>query len=644
MVTLDGTIGDGAAGLEAVRGIFAVPRHTWFLRGAAGLALAVAAAGGGVGAGVWLSSHDAAGVAVQATQAHHAPAPIPTKPMLRTPAVPSRAILKVSGQAAGVANWSWVPSPTVTLHVRLSGVGTGVPVHAEAEIEPAGVPFSGVPTASSGAIALSLKQEATQAVILSGLRDATLYHWQVREVAANGRAGGWTVPGVFGVSTNSPYMPRLAATNVHVGGWSTARKVFFRWAPTGSSAPIAGFRYAIVREGVALDTMHPQWTTMSGTVLAVSHWREGRWELLLQTLDAAGRQSPTAVIPFALVYHGPAIPSLVAANPPQAVASNAVTPVIAWRAAPRVVPVSGYQYAAVPGDVATAAGVAWTDTTATSMPLPGLADGSWTVFVRSVNVAGLRSRALRWTFTLDRRVPKLSAPHLSAKTFTEPVQRVVAGLTLDKASKVSFTVFKAGSTTPITTRSLGLRSPGPVSGVNWNGTTTPNHLAPAGKYWMAIDAVDAVGNKTEVKTGVFSLQSKRILISIAKEALWAYDGNKQVYYTLVSNGGPDTPTLPGIFHIEAKVPNMVFHSPWPKGSPLYYAPSPTNYAMLYNADGGYFIHDSPWRSNYGPGSNSLAGQPGGNFTGTHGCTNVPLSTMAELYSWADMGTLIQIVP
>jgi len=101
--------------------------------------------------------------------------------------------------------------------------------------------------------------------------------------------------------------------------------------------------------------------------------------------------------------------------------------------------------------------------------------------------------------------------------------------------------------------------------------------------------------------------------------------------------------LPGIFHVEAKIPNMVFHSPWPKGSPLYYPPSPTNYAMLYNANGGYFIHDSPWRSNYGPGSNSVAGTPGGNFTGTHGCTNVPLSAMTEFYSWTDVGTLVQVV-
>ena len=368
------------------------------------------------------------------------------------------------------------------------------------------------------------------------------------------------MPALFGVSINSPFMPTLAATNVNVGGWSTARKLLFRWAPTGSSAPIAGFRYAIVRQDVTLQTMQPSWTTVSGTVLTVPKWREGRWELLLQTIDATGRQSQTAVIPFSLAYTGAAIPTTLAANPPEGTASNVDVPALIWAKPTGVVPVSSYQYAVVPGDVPTADGVEWSNTSAMGLTLPGLKDGAWTVFVRSVNAVGLHSKPLRWFFTLDRVAPRISTPKVLINTITEPVQRVVVGATLDKASTLSFTVYQAGSNQPVTTRELGMRSPGPISGVNWNGTTTPNHLAAGGKYWMAIDAVDAVGNTTEVKTGVFTVQTKRILISIKKEALWAYDGTKQVYHTLVSNGGPDTPTLPGIFHVEAKVPNMVFIS------------------------------------------------------------------------------------
>jgi hypothetical protein len=608
----------------------------------------VATAGGAIGAGFWLSSHDSVGAAsppaVIAPQ-HVAPIVKPAlKPHPAVPGLPSRAILSAPGQSGGVANWGWSPSPTVTVKVNLSGLGAGTPVLAQAEIQTEGTDFSGIPTVSGQALSLSSAQSAVQPLVFSGLHDGTLYHWRVREITADGRAGKWTEPAVFGVSVNSPFMPSLAATNVNVGGWSTTRKLLFRWAPTGSSAPITGFRYAIVRQGVALATMRPSWTTVSGTVLMVPKWREGQWELLLQTIDATGRQSQTAVIPFALAYTAAAVPTTLAANPPQATVGNAEVPALIWAKSTGVVPISGYQYAVVPGNVPTADGVAWSDTADSGLTLPGLKDGAWTVFVRSVSVVGLHSKPLRWSFTLDRRAPRISAPKLSANTMTEPVQRVAVGLTLDKASTVRFTVYQAGSNLPVTSRSLGMRSPGPISGVNWNGTTTPNHLAAGGAYWMAIDAVDPVGNTTEVKTGVFTVQTKRIFISIKKEALWAYDGNKQVYHTLVSNGGPDTPTLPGIFHIEAKVPNMIFNSPWPKSSPLYYPPSPTNFAMLYNADGGYFLHDAPWRSNYGPGSNSVAGQPGGNFTGTHGCTNVPFTTMAELYKWADIGTLVQIVP
>ena len=50
--------------------------------------------------------------------------------------------------------------------------------------------------------------------------------------------------------------------------------------------------------------------------------------------------------------------------------------------------------------------------------------------------------------------------------------------------------------------------------------------------------------------------------------------------------------------------------------------------MLYD-DGGYFIHDAPWRTVYGPGANVTSG--------THGCVNVPLSTTALLYEWAAVG-------
>ena len=55
--------------------------------------------------------------------------------------------------------------------------------------------------------------------------------------------------------------------------------------------------------------------------------------------------------------------------------------------------------------------------------------------------------------------------------------------------------------------------------------------------------------------------------------------------------------------------------------------------MLF-ADDGYFLHDSPHRTVYGPGANLT--------NGTHGCVNIPIAAMSQLYRWASVGTTVVI--
>ena len=121
------------------------------------------------------------------------------------------------------------------------------------------------------------------------------------------------------------------------------------------------------------------------------------------------------------------------------------------------------------------------------------------------------------------------------------------------------------------------------------------------------------------------------MVSLATQSLTAYENGKVVATTVVATGRPALPTLPGTFHIKAKDTPYQFISPWPKSSPYWYASAWVKYAMLYE-DGGYFIHDAPWRTVYGPGANLT--------NGTHGCVNVPLSTMTFLYKWASVGTTV----
>jgi len=126
---------------------------------------------------------------------------------------------------------------------------------------------------------------------------------------------------------------------------------------------------------------------------------------------------------------------------------------------------------------------------------------------------------------------------------------------------------------------------------------------------------------------------KLILISLSRQVLTAYQDGTAVLTTYVATGRPALPTPPGVYHIFAKYSPYKFISPWPYGSPYWYPSAWTNWAMEF-IGGGYFIHDAPWRSWYGPGANI--------YNGTHGCVNVPYSPMSFLWKWAPIGTTVVV--
>ena len=126
---------------------------------------------------------------------------------------------------------------------------------------------------------------------------------------------------------------------------------------------------------------------------------------------------------------------------------------------------------------------------------------------------------------------------------------------------------------------------------------------------------------------------KLIVISLSRQVLTAYQDGAAVMTTFVATGRPQLPTPPGVYRIFARYSPYKMISPWPYGSPYWYPDSWTNWAMEF-AGGGYFIHDAPWRSWYGPGSNI--------YNGTHGCVNVPYSQMSFLWNWAPVGTTVVV--
>jgi hypothetical protein len=152
----------------------------------------------------------------------------------------------------------------------------------------------------------------------------------------------------------------------------------------------------------------------------------------------------------------------------------------------------------------------------------------------------------------------------------------------------------------------------------------------------ARDHARAAKNAADVK---FNLAvygpGKVIVISLAAQELEALQDGVVLQDTLITSGRPALPTPPGNWTVTAKYTPYEMVSPWPKSSPFYYNPSWIRWAMLFH-EGGYFIHDAPWRYHYGPGSDS-------EFGGTHGCVNVPATTMSWLFGWTDIGTKVAVL-
>ncbi|MFN2568845.1 MAG: L,D-transpeptidase [Candidatus Dormibacteria bacterium] len=126
---------------------------------------------------------------------------------------------------------------------------------------------------------------------------------------------------------------------------------------------------------------------------------------------------------------------------------------------------------------------------------------------------------------------------------------------------------------------------------------------------------------------------KAIVIGLAGQDLTACQDGTAVSSTLVTTGRPELPTPTGTTAVLRKSSPWVMRSPWGRGSRYWYPPSHVDFVLWFR-EGGYGIHDAPWRDAYGPGTERQ---------GSHGCVNVPRAAMEPLFRWADIGTPVQVV-
>jgi lipoprotein-anchoring transpeptidase ErfK/SrfK len=140
-------------------------------------------------------------------------------------------------------------------------------------------------------------------------------------------------------------------------------------------------------------------------------------------------------------------------------------------------------------------------------------------------------------------------------------------------------------------------------------------------------------------------KGQTIIVSTAEQALRLYQDGKLVTSFQVTTGRAELPALAGAWTVQNRESPTEFKSPDPVGSPYYYPPTHINYAILYH-HGGYFLHDSWWRVNYGPGTQFPHYDIGGDEffagNGSHGCVNLPEDKAAWLYANTGFNTNIII--
>lgn len=117
--------------------------------------------------------------------------------------------------------------------------------------------------------------------------------------------------------------------------------------------------------------------------------------------------------------------------------------------------------------------------------------------------------------------------------------------------------------------------------------------------------------------------TKRIVVDISEQMIYAFDGNSIFMKEPASTGLKDTPTPRGTFFIFRKTPSRYMQGPIPEVSDQYYD-LPGVPWDLYFTQGGAVIHGAYWHDQFSK-------------PWSHGCVNLPVDTAKKLYQWADVG-------
>lgn len=109
-------------------------------------------------------------------------------------------------------------------------------------------------------------------------------------------------------------------------------------------------------------------------------------------------------------------------------------------------------------------------------------------------------------------------------------------------------------------------------------------------------------------------------VDLTNQRVYAYEGDEMVNSFIVSTGTWLTPTVTGQYKIYVKYRSA------PMSGPGYYLPNVPYIMYFYK---GYGLHGTYWHNNFGTPM-------------SHGCVNLRTDEAGWLYSWASVGTLVNV--
>jgi lipoprotein-anchoring transpeptidase ErfK/SrfK len=139
-----------------------------------------------------------------------------------------------------------------------------------------------------------------------------------------------------------------------------------------------------------------------------------------------------------------------------------------------------------------------------------------------------------------------------------------------------------------------------------------------------------VAHKTIYNRTIELADGRYIEVNLSLQHMWAYQDHKLIFDSPVTSGaaGAGFPTVQGLFSIYNKQQNRYLN-----GYALGYNYNVfVKYWMPFHRDFG--LHDASWRSTFGG--------PDYYYNGSHGCVNLPETTAAWMYGWADIGTPVWV--